>query len=69
MRKLTRIGVSTPIDLAMKITNLTLNRQLKDLGESGFNPTSLRGVMVLINGNQDFRPEDLRNEDFHHGGN
>ena len=69
IRKLTRIGVNTPTDLAMKITNLTLNRQLKDLGESGFNPTSLRGFMILINGNQDFRPEDLRSQDFHLGGN
>ena len=55
MRKLTRAGIKSPPELKYYIVNKTLNPRLDVSGDSGLNPTTQKGFLSMIDGNQDFR--------------
>ena len=55
MRKLTRAGIYTPPELKYYIVNETLNPRLDVAGDSGLNPTTQKGFLNMIDGNEDFR--------------
>ena len=55
MIKLTRAGIKDPPELKYYIVNDTLNPRLAAAGDSGLHPTTQKGFLKLIDGNQDFR--------------
>ena len=55
MRKLTRTSIASPSDLKYYIVSETLNPRLITAGDSGLHPTTQKGFLALIDGNQDFR--------------
>ena len=55
MRKLNRAGINTPPELKYYIVSETLNMRLDVAGDSGLNPTTQKGFLNLIDGNEDFR--------------
>ena len=54
MRKFTRASIASPSDLKYYIVSETLNTRLINAGDSGLHPTTQKGFLALINGNQDF---------------
>ena len=54
MRKLTRAGIKSPPELKYYIVSETLNPRLTTAGDSGLHPTTQKGFLTLIDGNQDF---------------
>ena len=54
MRKFARAHISSPSDLKYYIVHETLNPHLVDSGDSGLNPTTQKGFLALIDGNQHF---------------
>ena len=54
MSKLTRAGIHTPPELKYYIISKTLNPRLTVSGDSGLHPTTQKGFLTMIDGNQDF---------------
>ena len=54
MRKFTRANIASPSDLKYYIVSEMLNPRLITAGDSGLHPTTQKGFLVLLNGNQDF---------------
>ena len=55
MRKLIRARVDSPSELKSYIVHETLNARLRNAGGTGLYPTTQKGFLALIDGNQDFR--------------
>ena len=55
MNKLTRARIHSPPELKYYIVSETLNPRLTASGDSGLHPTTQKGFLTLIDGNQDFR--------------
>ena len=55
MRKLIRASVDSPSELKSYIVHETLNARLRNAGGTGLHPTTQKGFLALIDGNQDFR--------------
>ena len=55
MRKLIQAHIDSPSELKSYIIHETLNPRLENSGDSGLHPTTQKGFLALIDGNQDFR--------------
>ena len=54
MRKFIRARVDSPSELKSYIVHETLNPRLRNAGGTGLHPTTQKGFLALIDGNQDF---------------
>ena len=54
MRKFIRAHVDSPSELKSYIVHETLNPRIENVGGTGLHPTTQKGFLALIDGNQDF---------------
>ena len=54
MQKFTRASITSPSDLKHYVVSEMLNPHLINAGDSNLHPTTQKGLLALIDGNQDF---------------